>query len=376
MKIVIAPDSFKESMSALEVATAIQAGLVKIWPDATYVLMPMADGGEGTVQALVDCTNGSLKYVNVTDPLGNRVNAYYGLNLEQDTAFIEMAQASGLELVPKELRNPYYTSTFGTGELIKAALDQGVGKLLIGIGGSATNDAGAGMLKALGVRLLDKNNNELDQGGLALQNLAHIDLTHLDPRLKSCEIIVACDVDNPLCGKYGASAIFGAQKGASIEMIEVLDNALNNFAKVIKQDLGINIIDIAGAGAAGGLGAALFGVLNAKLSSGIQMMITATGLTDACINADFVFTGEGRIDFQTAHGKTPVGVASVAHRHGAKTIVLVGSIGAGYEAVFEHHIDAVFSILSKPCKLDEALANGADNLTRTAENIARLLNIK
>ncbi len=371
MKIVIAPDSFKESMTALEAAVAIKAGLSKVWKDAEYCLIPMADGGEGTVQSLVDCTNGRLMTQQVTNPVGQQIMAHYGVSGDGQTAFIEMAQASGLGLVPIEQRNPYYTSSCGTGELIKAALDQGIRRLLIGIGGSATNDAGAGMLQALGAQLLDHSNNAIEKGGLALSNLARIELSDLDPRLAECEIIVACDVDNPLCGERGASAVFGPQKGATPEMVNVLDAALAQFAHVVESDLGRDIAHIAGAGAAGGLGAALAGVLGGQLKPGIEMLIEATQLETACMGATFVFTGEGRIDVQSAYGKTPVGVAKVAKKQGAKVIALVGCIGSGYEAVFEHGIDAVFPILPNLCTFDEAIQDGQANLERVAENIAR-----
>ena len=371
MKIVISPDSFKESMTALEAATAIKKGLEKIWLDAEYVLIPMADGGEGTVQSLVDCTNGFLLTETVSDPLGQPIKAHYGVSGDGQTAFIEMAQASGLELVPSAQRNPYHTSTFGTGELIIAALNKGIRRLLIGIGGSATNDAGAGMLMAVGARLLDAQNQPIAQGGLALEKLEHIDITDLDPRLAACEIIVACDVDNPLCGERGASAVFGPQKGATPEMVNVLDAALGRFANIVQRDLRRDIAQIAGAGAAGGLGAALAGVLGARLTPGIDMIIEATNLKAACAGASFVFTGEGRIDFQSAYGKTPVGVAKVAKVQGAKVIALVGCVGQGYEAVFEQGIDAVFPILPGLCTFAEAMQAGPANLERVAENIAR-----
>lgn len=254
MKIVIAPDSFKESLTALEVAAAIEIGLKKVLPDAEYIKVPMADGGEGTVQSLIDATDGRLLEVAVTAPLGNQTTAAFGISGDGKTAIIEMAAASGLHLVPPSERNPLQTTSYGTGELIKAALDAGVEKIILGIGGSATNDGGAGMLQALGAKLLDAGQQPVGFGGGSLQALAEVDLSGLDPRLQAVEIEVACDVNNPLCGEKGASAVFGPQKGASPEMVVELDKALNHFATVVQRDLALDINNKAGAGAAGGMG--------------------------------------------------------------------------------------------------------------------------
>lgn len=380
MKIIIAPDSFKESLSAKNVALAIQKGLMRVWPLAEYVLIPMADGGEGTVEAIIESLHGELITEIIHNPLNEKTSAYYGLSQNCDIAVIEMSQASGLHLITDTRRNPLIATSFGTGELIRSALDRGARHLIIGLGGSATNDGGAGMLSALGVRFLDKNHQQLAQGGAALIDLEYIDISALDPRLKECTIEVACDVNNPLYGPKGASHVFGPQKGASAEMVLTLDSALMQYAKIIDRDVFKNpeqsINEVSGAGAAGGMGAALVGVLNATMMRGIDLVIKATRMESQMSGANYVFTGEGKIDGQTIFGKTPIGVAKIAKRHQIPTIALVGTIGNGYEAVFDDGIDAVFSILSGPCSLPEALANAASNLSACAENIARLITVK
>lgn len=380
MKIIIAPDSFKESLSAKNVALAIQKGLMRVWPLAEYVLIPMADGGEGTVEAIIESLHGELITEIIHNPLNEKTSAYYGLSQNCDIAVIEMSQASGLHLITDTRRNPLIATSFGTGELIRSALDRGARHLIIGLGGSATNDGGAGMLSALGVRFLDKNHQQLAQGGAALIDLEYIDISALDPRLKECTIEVACDVNNPLYGPKGASHVFGPQKGASTEMVLTLDSALMQYAKIIDRDVFKNpeqsINEVSGAGAAGGMGAALVGVLNATMMRGIDLVIKATHMESQMSGASYVFTGEGKIDGQTIFGKTPIGVAKIAKRHQIPTIALVGTIGNGYEAVFDEGIDAVFSILSGPCSLPEALANAASNLSACAENIARLITVK
>ncbi|MBP6167007.1 MAG: glycerate kinase, partial [Aeromonas sp.] len=304
MKIVIAPDSFKESLSAMAVADAIEAGFKQVLPDATYVKLPMADGGEGTVQSLVDATGGRILPVEVTAPLGNKVQGFVGLLGDGERAVIEMAAASGIHLVAPEQRNPLLTSSVGTGELILAALEMGVTHLILGIGGSATNDGGAGMIQALGGKLLKADGTPIALGGAGLGELTTIDLSGLDPRLSELVIEVACDVNNPLCGPKGASAVFGPQKGATPEMVAQLDANLARYADCIEQALGKQVKDIPGAGAAGGMGAALVGLLGAELKPGIQIVIDALKLADEVADADLVITGEGRIDSQTIHGKT------------------------------------------------------------------------
>lgn len=312
MKIVIAPDSFKESLTALEVANAIEKGFQEIYPDATYIKIPMADGGEGTVQSLVDATDGQIIKKQVIGPLGHPVEAFFGVLGNGKTAVIEMAAASGLHLVPQADRNPLITTTWGTGELILAALDYKVEHIIIGIGGSATNDGGAGMAQALGAKLLDDKGEQIGYGGGSLNQLVSIDLSALDPRLQQVKIEVACDVNNPLVGPTGAAAIYGPQKGATPEMVNLLDRNLTHYAEIIKKDLSKDVIDIPGAGAAGGLGAGLLAFLSAELKRGVDIVIAATQLEKHMNKADLVITGEGKIDNQTIHGKTPIGVAKTA----------------------------------------------------------------
>ena len=304
MKILIAPDSFKESLTALKVANAIETGFKRIFPNAEYVKLPMADGGEGTVQSLVDATQGRLIETEVTAPLGNQVKSFFGLSGEGKTAIIEMAAASGLHLVPMDKRNPCQTTSFGTGELIKQALDRGVQHIILGIGGSATNDGGAGMLQALGLRLLDKNGQSIGFGGAALSNLAEIQLVDLDPRLQHVQIEVACDVNNPLCGERGASAIFGPQKGATPEMVKELDAALTHFAKIAERDCGKQIKEQPGAGAAGGMGGGLLLLPNVQLKAGVQIVLDNLKLAEQVKEADLVITGEGRMDAQSILGNS------------------------------------------------------------------------
>ena len=375
MKIVIAPDSYKESLSALEVAQAVEAGFRQVFPDADYVLVPVADGGEGTVDAMVAATGGRKETVTVSGPLGEPVEAFYGLTGEGDTAVIEMAAASGLALVPPDRRNPLLTSSRGTGELIRAALDAGARRFILGIGGSATNDGGAGMVQALGVRLLDLEGRELDGSGGDLARLERIDVSALDPRLAECRIEVACDVDNPLTGARGASAVFGPQKGATPEMVQALDANLARLARIVGRDLGVAVDTVPGAGAAGGMGAAMLAFFGATLKPGIEIVTAAVDLDTHVRDADLVITGEGRIDFQTVHGKTPIGVARVAKRHGKPVIGIAGSLGAEVGVVHAHGIDAVFSVLGKPCTLDEALRDAAANVELTARNVAAVLRI-
>ncbi|SUX37525.1 Glycerate kinase [Cedecea davisae] len=370
MKIVIAPDSFKESLSAMQVAAAIEQGFREIYPHANYVKLPMADGGEGTVESMVAATDGKVIPVTVTGPLGQPVEAFFGLTGAEDMAIIEMAAASGLHLVPVAQRNPLLTGTFGTGELILAALEYGVSKIIIGIGGSATNDGGAGMMQALGAKLLDAKGQQLSAGGAALAELSSLDLSLLDPRLLQTEILVACDVDNPLCGEKGASAVFGPQKGATPEMVSQLDAALRHYGEQIERLGGKPVIDVAGAGAAGGMGASLFGLLNARLRPGVEIVTEALKLAEAIEGADLVITGEGRIDSQTIHGKTPAGVARVAKRFDVPVIALAGGMAPDYGVVHQYGIDAVFSVLNRIQTLPEALEQAEENIRITARNVA------
>ncbi|QLW73443.1 glycerate kinase [Citrobacter freundii] len=374
MKIVIAPDSYKESLSALEVATAIEQGFREIWPDADYVKIPVADGGEGTVEAMVAATAGRLVHVDVTGPLGSSVQAFYGLSGDARSAFIEMAAASGLALVPVDSRDPLKTTSRGTGELIRHALDAGVEHIVIGIGGSATNDGGAGMVQALGARLLDAQNNDIAHGGAGLEALARIDISQLDARLAACQIEVACDVTNRLTGKEGASAVFGPQKGATPEVVARLDRALTHYAQLISRDLDVNVLELAGGGAAGGMGAALYAFCGAQLRSGIEIVTDALHLDAWVADADLVVTGEGRIDSQTIHGKVPVGVANVAKRYNKPVIGIAGSLTPDVGIVHDHGIDAVFSVIYTICTLEDALKNAKENVRMTARNVAATLN--
>jgi len=373
MKVVIAPDSYKESLTAMEVATAIESGFKEIMPDAEYIKLPMADGGEGTVQSLVDATGGDIVSVTVTGPLGQSVEGFYGLLGDGSTAVIEMAAASGLHLVEPSQRNPLLTTTYGTGELVKAALDKGVNHIIIGIGGSSTNDGGVGMAQALGAKLLDAQGNDLPFGGGALAHLAKIDLSGLDPRLASVQLEVACDVDNPLCGPKGASHVFGPQKGATPEMIEQLDANLAHYADVIRQTNGKEVVNQAGAGAAGGLGAALLGLFDATLRPGINIVMDAVNLAEVVKDADLVITGEGRIDSQTIHGKTPIGVARTAKLYNLPVIGIAGSIAQDCRVVHDHGLDAVYSVVLGATDLPTALKEAAFNVEMTSRNIAAAL---
>ncbi|SDW34542.1 glycerate kinase [Paenibacillus sp. PDC88] len=372
---LLAPDSFKESMTAKEVCVAMEAGLRKAFPEATYIHVPMADGGEGTVQSLVDATGGKIVEKEVLGPLGQAVTAKYGIMGDGVTAAIEMASASGIHLVTKETKNPLITTTYGTGELIKECLDQGIKKIIIGIGGSATNDGGAGMAEALGVKFLDTEGHTLPRGGGSLGELAKIDISELDARLADVEIIVACDVTNPLCGETGASHVFGPQKGATPEMVLTLDANLANYAAVVKEQLGKDIRDIPGAGAAGGLGAGLLIFTQATLQRGIDIVIEYTGLRSKLALADYCFTGEGGMDFQTKFGKTPYGVAKAAKLEGKKVIALAGYIGEGVEVLYEEGIDAIFGIVPGASDIEKLLAEGPQNVKRTCENIGRILKL-
>ncbi len=376
MKIVIAPDSYKESLSALEVACAIEKGFRQIFPDAEYLKIPVADGGEGTVEAMVAATQGRVVTVEVTGPLGEPVQAFYGISGDEHTAFIEMAAASGLESVPPARRNPLKTTSWGTGELIRHALDAGVKAIIIGIGGSATNDGGAGMAQALGAKLLTESGQQIPAGGEGLEQLVRIDITGLDPRLATCRIEVACDVTNPLTGKEGATAVFGPQKGASAEMIPRLDAALKHYATLIERDLKIDVLNLEGGGAAGGMGAALFAFCSASLRPGIEIVTEALQLAEQVASADLVITGEGRIDSQTIHGKVPVGVAKVAKRFHIPVIAIAGSLTEDVEVVHQHGLDAVFSVLYQVGTLEDALAGAEENVRRTARNVAAVLRMR
>tara|TARA_Y100000748_G_scaffold276070_1_gene252228 strand:+ start:165 stop:1316 length:1152 start_codon:yes stop_codon:yes gene_type:complete len=374
MKLVIAPDSFKESLSARAVAEAIAAGWARVYPDAELLLCPMADGGEGTVDALLSATGGALQQTRVSGPLGDPVEAHWGL-LPDAQAIIEMAEASGLHRVEPARRDVLAASSFGTGELIRAALDAGVRRIVLGLGGSATNDGGAGLLAALGVRFLDVQGAELPPGGAALARLRQIDLTGLDTRLAQVEVMVAADVDNPLCGPRGASAVFGPQKGASPEQVAQLDAALGHYADVMAATLGEDLRDQPGVGAAGGLGFAARAVLRAGFRPGVELVAELSGLAQAVQGADLVITGEGRLDGQSLHGKTPVGVARIARAAGVPVIALAGSLGDGYQRLYAEGIGAAFSLAPGPLSLEQAMQQAADQLSARAADLARLWQI-
>lgn len=371
MKLVIAPDSFKESLSAREVAEAIAAGWREVCPDADIHLCPMADGGEGTVDAVLTATGGQRREQQVCGPLGVPVAAHWGW-LGDGQAVIEMAAASGLHWVPAAQRDARVTTSYGTGELIIAALDAGATRIILGIGGSATNDGGAGLLQALGARLLDSRGKPLVPGGAALIDLRYVELDNLDPRLAGADILIAADVDNPLCGPRGASHVFGPQKGASAEQVVQLDRALSHYADVMAQTLGTDYRDVPGVGAAGGLGFAAHAVLRAGFRPGIELVAELSGLAAAMRGADLVITGEGRLDGQSLHGKTPVGVARLAQSAGVPVIALAGSLGEGYQRLYETGIDAAFSLVPGPCSLEQAMTRAAEQLQHRAADIARL----
>jgi len=376
MKVVIAPDSFKESLTALDVANSIEKGLKDIIPTVECVKIPMADGGEGTVQAIIDATGGTLHHKVVSDPLGRKVNAFWGLSGNKKTAIIEMAAASGVHLVPLNERNPLITSSYGTGELILDALNHNVDHIILGIGGSATNDAGCGLLQALGVQLLDHSGHDISSGGGAISTLARIDLTTLDPRLHHITFDIACDVHNPFYGSNGASVVFGPQKGATEHMVAQLDANLRYFAQLVLKTTNIDIQSIAGAGAAGGVGGCLVGLCGAQLTSGVDTVINAVNLLDVIKDADLVMTGEGRIDHQTIYGKTPIGVARVAKQYGIPVIAIAGGLSADCDIVRQFGIDSVFSITPRVMDLQTALDETQNNIRMCVRNIAALIQMQ
>ena len=371
MRIAVAPDSFKESMTALEAAEAMERGIRRVMPEAEVLKVPMADGGEGTVSALVDATGGRIIETRVTDPLGNPVTASFGVLGDGRTAVVEMAAASGLPLTPPEGRNPMVTTTRGTGELILAALDRGARQIIIGIGGSATVAGGAGMAAALGVRLLDAEGRPVGPGGGELGRIDRINMSGLDSRLREVAVDVACDVDNPLCGEAGAAAVYGPQKGATPDMVPVLDRNLAHFADVLKRDACADVQDLPGAGAAGGLGAGLVAFLGARLRRGIDIVSETLDLTARFRGCDLVLTGEGRLDGQSVFGKVAVGVARAAKRHGAPVFVIAGSLGEGCEQILTRGVDGYFAIMPAPGTLSDALAHGAEYLEQATEQVFR-----
>lgn len=375
MKIVLAPDSYKNSLTAKEVAMAMHKGFAKVYPEADFVDVPMADGGEGTVQSLVDAKNGQIITEEVINPLGRRTEAHYGLIDDGKVAVIEMAEASGIQYINQFTQNPYITTTFGTGELIKSAIQKGAKTIIIGIGGSATNDGGAGMAQALGAHLLDEKGQELQYGGAMLEKLDKIDASAMLPELADVKVIIASDVTNPLTGPNGASHVFGPQKGANEEMVEFLDKALSHYADILKRDLGKDLKQVPGAGAAGGLGAGLLAFTHSEMRSGVDIVVDYTDLKDKVKDADVVVTGEGQIDFQTKFGKTPIGVAKAtkAVNPQATVIAIAGSVGEKISELYPLGIDAIFTCVPGVEELSKAIQDTDKNLQQVSENIARLI---
>jgi glycerate kinase len=373
MRIVIAPQSLKGSLTAAQAGRAIAQGVRAVYPQAEIAIVPVADGGEGTVQALVDATGGKIVQQYVTGPLGEPVLAFYGVLGDGRTAAIEMAASSGLPLVPPERRDPRITTTYGVGELILAALEQGSRHFIIGIGGSATNDGGAGMAQALGASLTDQQGLAIERGGAALSTLQHISIDGMDARLQECTFEIACDVNNPLTGPTGASAVYGPQKGATPAVVTELDNALAHYAAIIERDLGLSVRGIPGAGAAGGLGAGLLAFLHATLRPGAHIVLEAVKLEEHLRQADLVITAEGQLDSQTAYGKSVGAVAALAKRHALPVLALAGSLGENYQTVYDLGVDAVAVLPSRPMTLDYAMEHAAELMVDATERAMRLL---
>ncbi len=372
MKIIVAPDSFKGSLSAIEVAESIEKAIMEVDDSIRVVKMPVADGGEGTIEAIASCIPATIYEVEVSGPMGENALAAYAIIEDGMTAVIEMAQASGLPMVPSESRNPLLASTYGTGQLMKDALDRGCRKMIIGIGGSATNDGGAGMLMALGASLKNSSGEELELGGGALADLAEIDLTGFDQRLFDSEITVACDVTNPLTGENGASYVYGPQKGATEEMVLQLDDALSHFAKVSSEKLGKDYSAYPGTGAAGGLGFALIAYCKAKFAAGIDIVLNVCGFEKEIETADLVITGEGRIDGQSVQGKVLYGIGTRAKEKGVSVFAVGGAVRSDSEALLDHGITAMFSIANGPITLEYAMEHGCELIEQVVKNVMRV----
>ena len=375
MKVVIAIDSLKGSLSSMEAGMAIKDGILAAKPDAEVIVKPLADGGEGTTDALIEGMNGERIDLTVTGPMHTPVDAYYGYLKDTNTAVMEMASAAGITLVPDSEKTPLLATSYGVGEMINDAIQRGCRNFIIGIGGSVTNDGGIGMLKALGVRFLDENGEDAGEGGQALAKIARIDVSGMNPLLKECHIQVACDVNNPLCGKNGSTYVYGPQKGVTEDMKKTLDEAMAHFARVTSETLENDYMNTPGAGAAGGLGYAFLAYTGAALTPGIELILDAVGLEEELSGADVVVTGEGRLDFQTAMGKAPVGVARLAKKYNAKVIAFAGSVTKEATACNKEGIDAFFPILRGVCTLAEAMdpVTARNNMTATVEQVFRLL---
>jgi|TARA_B100001971_G_scaffold211055_1_gene237879 glycerate kinase len=375
VKIVIAPQAFKGSLSALNVANAVQKGVRRIFPDAQILMCPVADGGDGTLETLVESSGGKIMETNVADPTGKPIVAQWGAMGDGNTAVIEMARTSGLALLTLEERDPLNATTYGLGEIIVSALNKGFRKFIVGIGGSATNDAGAGMAQALGIKLMDREGRNLVFGGAALQNLSVIDTSSIDQRVLESNFQIACDVNNPLTGPEGASAVYGPQKGATEENVRQLDSALGVFAEVAKRDLGKDISNLEGAGAAGGLGAGMIAFVEGHLRAGVDIVLDTVNLAEKLESADLVITGEGSIDFQTVYNKAPIGVARMAKARGIPTIGISGMLGKNYQIVHNHGIDAALSIANGPISLEESLQNAPSLISEAVEESLRLISV-
>ncbi len=375
MKIIIAPQEFKESLTGIQIARAMRKGVLRVWPEADAHLVPVADGGDGTLQSLVDASGGQIMTAVVDDPLGRPIEAIWGALGDDRTAVIEMARSSGIALLKPDERNPLVTTTYGVGQLMSLALDAGYRNLIIGIGGSATNDGGAGMAQALGAKLLDAEGNDLARGGGSLAEIHEIDVSALDPRLSETTINVACDVNNPLCGETGASAIFGPQKGADPSTVGFLDNALERFGTLLERDLGSEVMHTPGAGAAGGLGAGLMAFANAQLRPGADIVIDALDLENRLQDASLVIVGEGQTDRSTVFNKAPVAVAQRAKALGIPTVAISGSLGEGFEGIHDLGIDAAFSILDHCMTLEDAMSETATLVADATEQVCRALKI-
>lgn len=375
MKVLIAPQSFKGGLSGHSAAEAIKAGVLSLFPEAQTRVLPIADGGDGTLDALIGNTSGKIFTTQVTGPLGNPVSATWGVMGDGVTAVIEMARASGLTLVPIPKRDPQITTTSGTGELIQEALSWGYKRIIIGLGGSATNDGGVGMAEILGVRFLDQRGNDIPQGGIALKQLSSIDVTRINPAIQSAEIIAATDVTNPLCGPEGASVVYGPQKGATPEVVRKLDEALTHYAKIVETNLGVDIKSYPGAGAAGGLGAGLIIFANAQILSGIDLICDTLDFNSQLEDVDLIITGEGAVDSSTAYNKAPVGIARRAKARGIPVLLLAGSLGEGYEAVYDHGINAVVCIADRPMSMRDSLIRSHELLANAVNRSLRLLGL-
>ena len=375
MKILVAPQEFKGSISALSASEAAKNGILRVFPEAEVVLCPVADGGDGTLETLVEVSGGEVRTCSVQNPIGETIQAQWGAMGDGVTAVIEMARTSGLALLSLDERDPLNASTYGLGQAISEALNEGFRKFIVGIGGSATNDAGAGMAQALGANLLDARGNTISFGGAALSSLQTVDISNMDSRIKESKFLVACDVSNPLTGEEGASAVYGPQKGATPEMVQRLDDALSNFATVVKKDLKKDVSEMLGAGAAGGLGAGMMAFMGAELKAGVDIVLDTVNLRDKLSSVDLVITGEGGMDFQTIYNKAPIGVARIASEHNIPTIAIAGLLGSNFKIVHEHGIRAATSIVNGPITLEEASDRAFELISDSVEESLRFISV-